>query len=96
MDHIHPRLSIQLYKTKLKIEKISTKVSFYLRSIDIPTSVFVSEVHLSAILPSGQMHPKVESITIQIPTSPQYECSQTAIKRRARMKINRITQFEIA
>jgi len=45
---------------------------------------FGFEKHLSDIPPSGQMHPKVESIIIQTPSFPQKECSQTATKRRAR------------
>ena len=55
-------------------------------SIDLLVGGFTFETHLSDIPPSGQMHPKVESIIIQTPSFPQNECSQTATKRRARKK----------
>ena len=51
------------------------------KSLLIPVMAF--EVHRSAMPPSGQIHPNVESMIIQTPTSPQNECSHTATSRRA-------------
>ena len=50
----------------------------------LPKPVLVFVEHRSEMPPSGQIHPNVESMMIQTPTSPQNECSQTAIRRRAR------------
>ena len=71
------------------VQNETTKINFlqsilFLSSIHIPTSALALVVHRSAIVPSGQMHAKFESMTIQTPASLQYECSQRAIKRRAR------------
>lgn len=51
--------------------------------IHVPLGAIELGVHLCEISPSGHIHPKVVSITIQTPSSPQNECSQTATKRRA-------------
>lgn len=66
---------------KLKDSTISPFLSLQL--IHLLRPVFIFAEHRSAIPPSGQMHPNVESMIIQTPSVPQNECSQTATKRRA-------------
>jgi hypothetical protein len=72
----HPRAQ---YVTKIFKSLLNFFSSIYLLR---PVSKF--EIHRSIIPPSGQIHPNVLSMIIQTPVSPQNECSQTAIKRRAR------------
>jgi len=89
LGHVHvPIIGSQTPSFKHPAEQYETKIfksllnffsSIYLRR---PGSIF--EIHLDIIPPSGQIHPNAVSMIIQTPASPQNECSQTAIKRRAR------------
>jgi len=86
LDYIHHHSNIRSHNKKLKY----LNLYFSFPSIYLLKPVFIFDVHLLEILPSGQIHPKVESIIIQTPTSPQNECSQTAIKRRATNRLKQI------
>ena len=87
-----PRIALQIPSFKhpvaqyeTKIFRLSLKFGYSLIYLLMPAVGL--ETHRSDIPPSGQMHPKVESIIIQTPSFPQNECSQTATKRRATKKI---------